>query len=448
MTLTPVQKLIPKLAIPTIFSMLITSVYNMADTYFVSKISTEASAAVGIIYSLMSMIQAIGFTIGMGSGNYVSRLLGQKNTEEAKKTVSTAFFTSLIVGIIFTGSIFLAGLDSFVNLLGAIDSVKPYARDYAKYILLGAPFMMMSFVLNNQLRAQGNPTLAMVGITVGGILNTALDPMLIFGFDMGISGAALATVLSQIISFVILFIFTNFNKKSIHISFKYFRPSKKIYKEIFYTGMPSFCRQGLASFSAVVLNYAAGRYGAAALSAISIVNRFMLFIYSGLIGFAQGFQPVCGFNFGAKRYDRVLEAFKFCMKVAVVFLAVLGSLAFVFAPQILTFFRKEDAEVIKIGYVALRLQAITLPIQAVAIMTQFLSQSIGYGGRASLVAMARQGLFLFPAYIILPKFFDILGVQLAQPVSDLFTFILSLYILKSVLKNIKIMQKSLSEKEE
>ena len=436
---TPVNRLIPRLAVPTIISMLVTSIYNMADTFFVSQLSTSASGAVGVMFSAMSMIQAIGFTLGMGSGNHISRSLGNRDEERAGVFAATAFYTAAIigVGILAAGTLFSRQL---VFFLGATETIAPYAQDYARYILIGAPFMMTSFVMNNILRSQGNAVFAMVGITVGGILNMILDPLLIFGLDLGISGAAIATMVSQIISFCILLYQCNARPDCIKIQLSKFRPSGKVYGEILHAGLPSFCRQGLASAAAVILNFAAGPYGDAAIAAMSIVTRFMMFINSSLIGFGQGFQPVCGFNFGAERYDRVLEAFWFCVKVAVIMLTVFGIVSFGISRPIITAFRREDLQVIEIGTLALRLQLLTMPFQAWVIMVNMLTQSIGYGFRASLVAMGRQGLFLIPALLIFPKLFGILGLQMAQPIADMLTFVLATVIVSGILKELREMK--------
>ncbi len=436
---TPVNRLIPRLAVPTIISMLVTSIYNMADTFFVSQLSTSASGAVGVMFSAMSMIQAIGFTLGMGSGNHISRSLGNRDEERAGVFAATAFYTAAIigVGILAVGTLFSRQL---VFFLGATETIAPYAQDYARYILIGAPFMMTSFVMNNILRSQGNAVFAMVGITVGGILNMILDPLLIFGLDLGISGAAIATMVSQIISFCILLYQCNARPDCIKIQLSKFRPSGKVYGEILHAGLPSFCRQGLASAAAVILNFAAGPYGDAAIAAMSIVTRFMMFINSSLIGFGQGFQPVCGFNFGAERYDRVLEAFWFCVKVAVIMLTVFGIVSFGISCPIITAFRREDLQVIEIGTLALRLQLLTMPFQAWVIMVNMLTQSIGYRFRASLVAMGRQGLFLIPALLILPKLFGILGLQMAQPIADMLTFVLATVIVSGILKELRQMK--------
>ena len=436
---TPVQKLIPRLAVPTIISMLVTSIYNMADTFFVSQIGTSASGAVGIMFSAMAMIQAVGFTLGMGSGNYISRSLGNRDEDTASRSAATALFTAAIIGVATAvlGTLFSRPL---VYLLGATDTIAPYAQDYARYILIAAPFMLTSFVMNNILRAQGNAVFAMIGITTGGILNMFLDPILIFGFGMGISGAAIATMASQMVSFCILLYQCNMQKGCISIQISKFTPTLKMYGEILHAGLPSFCRQGLASVATVVLNFAAGPYGDAAIAAMSIVSRFMMFVNSSLIGFGQGFQPVCGFNFGARRYDRVLEAYWFCVKVAVFMLTCFGILAFTFSAPIITTFRREDAEVIRIGTLALRLQLLTMPFQAWVIMVNMLTQSIGYGFRASLVAMGRQGLFLIPSLLIFPRVLGLLGLQICQPVADMLTFVLATVIVTGVLKELKEMK--------
>ena len=441
---TPIPRLISKLAVPTIVSMLITAIYNMADTFFVSRIGTSASGAVGIIASFMFLIQAIGFTFGMGSGNYISRSLGDQNGGEAGKAASTAFFSVFFIGIFMMifGVIYM---EKVVYLLGATSTIAPFAMSYMRYILYAAPFMLCSYVMNNILRAQGIAMYAMFGIAVGGILNIILDPVLIFGFHMGIAGAAIATMISQIVSFGILLCQCNFRKDSIKIQLSKFSPTLRMYGIILHGGLPSLCRQGMMSISSVVLNVTAGPYGDAAIAAMSIVSRFMMFINSGLIGFGQGFQPVCGFNFGAKRYDRVLESFWFCFKVSTVVLTGLGLISFGLARPIIALFRREDLKVIEIGSRALRLQLLTMPIQGWIIMCNMMTQSIGYGFRASLVAMGRQGLFLVPALWILSGVFGLLGVQMAQAVADVFTFALASAIIAGILKDFK--QKALYNKE-
>ena len=433
---TPVNKLIPKLAVPTIISMLVTSIYNMADTFFVSQISTSASAAVGIIFSIMAMIQALGFTLGMGSGNCISRTLGSRDDERAERIAATGFITALIVGAVLAiGGISM--LDPLVRFLGATETIVPYAKDYAFFILLAAPVMMGSFVLNNLLRAQGYAFYSMIGITTGGILNMILDPILIFGLDMGIRGAALATAMSQCVSFGLLLYQTSTREGCIRMKLSKFTPKLSMYGPILHAGVPSLCRQGLASVATIVLNVAANPFGDAAIAAMSIVSRYMMFINSALIGFGQGFQPVCGFNFGAKRFDRVLESFWFCLKVAVILLTTLGAISFIGAEQILTLFRRDDLEVIAIGTVALRFQCMTMPLQAWIIMSNMLTQSIGYGFRASILSSGRQGICLIPPLLILPGMIGLLGLQSAQAISDVLTSLIAVVIMVQVLGELK-----------
>ncbi len=345
---TPVNKLIPRLAVPTIISMLITSIYNMADTFFVSQLSTAASGAVGVNFSLMAMIQAIGFTLGMGSGNYMSRMLGEKKQEKAQRACSTAVYTAFVCGLLL--AVFgIRNMDSLVRMLGATETIAPYAKDYGKYILIAAPYMTVSFVFNNHLRAQGNAALSMFGITTGGVLNVILDPVLIFHLEMGISGAAIATILSQFISFLILLVLVIRSGNVLKPHPGFFTMKGWVYKEILSAGMPTLGRQGLASVASVLLNVAASAFGDAAVAAMSIVTRIMMFINSALIGFGQGFQPVCGFNFGARKYDRVLEAYYFCRRVAFVFLLSMAVIMFAVSTPIMRLFREEDAEVVRIG---------------------------------------------------------------------------------------------------
>lgn len=438
MTQSPVEKLVCSLAVPTIVSMLITSIYNMADTFFVSRIDTSASAAVGIAFSLMTIIQAIGFTLGAGSGNYISRLLGQQNRQYASKVVAVAFFTALGIGIILCG-FGLVFLEPLVYALGATETIAPYAKDYVKYILIGAPFKAASFVLNSQLRFQGSAFYAMLGIGAGGILNIILDPIFIFSLDMGIAGAALATIISQFISFCILLYNSNIGG-NIKIQIKNFTPKWEILGEILRTGLPSFYRQSLASVAMICLNLSAGPFGDAAIAAMAIVNRVIHFALSAMLGLGQGFQPVCGFNYGAQLYDRVQKAFWFCVKMSFFILAVISVIGFIFSPQIIAMFRKEDLDVIVIGARALRFQCLSFPLSAWIIMTNMMLQNLGKSKQASILAIARRGMFFLPNIIILPHLFGLLGVQISQPISDVLTFLISIPMGTSALNELNSLQ--------
>ncbi len=423
--------------------MLITSFYNMADTFFVGQIGTTATAAVGVIFPLMSIIQALGFTFGHGSGNYISRKLGQGEVEDAKKMAATGFVSALVAGAIF-GFVGLIFLDGLVGILGATPTIAPYARQYAMYILIGTPFMASSLVLNNQLRFQGSAFFGMIGMGVGAVLNIALDPLFIFVLDMGVSGAALATILSQIVSFCLLLRGCT-RGGNIAISLKNFSPSWARYKEIARGGTPSLFRQGLGSVATICLNFAAGIYGDAAIAGMSIVTRVLQFANSAIIGLGQGFQPVCGFNYGAKLYGRVRKAFWFTVSLAFCVLLIGSIVGIAFAPQIIAIFRKEDLEVIKIGALSLRLQCIFLPLSAFVVGSNMMLQTIGKPVKASISAAARTGLFFVPAILILPQFFGLLGVQMSQAVADLCSFVLCVPLAGTTLLEMKRLERERAE---
>ncbi len=432
MTETPVRRLILTLSVPTIISNLVSTLYNAADTFFVGQISTSASAAVGVALSLQAVIQAIGFFFGQGSGNNMSRRLGAHDEKTAEELASTGFFSSLIISTLVTvlGLIFLRPLSVF---LGSSDTILPYAMDYMFWILLAAPFMASSFCLNNQLRFEGNSFYSMIGLTTGGILNLFLDPLFIFVFDMGISGAALATALSQFVSFCILFILSE-RIGTVKIRPRSFKPSLKMLGLITNGGLPSLCRQSVASVAMICLNNAALPYGDAAIAAMAIVNKIGNFTNSVLIGVGQGFQPVCGYNYGAKLFSRVKDSFWFCVKLMSCVLLVLAVIEFIWASPIVGFFRKGDPEVIEIGDIALRLRCFTLVFSSWLTISNMLLQTTGKMWRASILGFSRQGIILIPIVLILPRFIGIWGIQIAQPLADLISFLISVPMTMGVIR--------------
>ena len=419
----PVPRLVLTLAVPTIISMMVTSIYNMADTYFVSQINTSASGAVGIVFSIMAIIQAVGFTIGMGSGSVASRLLGQGLPDRAAVIASSAVVAAVVCGSLLT----LAGLgtlEHFVWILGATETIYPYALQYATYILWGAPVMCLAFTLNNLLRWQGKANRSVIGLGIGGGLNILLDPIFIFGLDLGISGAAIATLLSQCVSASILASFFLRGQSEIRVSIRCVSTAPKIYLTIFKSGMPSFFRQGMASVSAMALNFNAGVYGDAAVAAMAIVTKVFNFLLSAVIGFGQGMQPVVGYNYGAKELGRVRQAVSFSLKFCTVILTVAAAVGAVFAPQIVQFFRNDPA-VVAVGTQAFRFQCISLPLAAVLVFANMLFQSLGKSWRASLLALCRQGMFFIPLVYLLPMHFGLLGLEVTQMCSDLIAFLVS-----------------------
>ena len=434
MTETPVPRLITRLSIPTIISMLVTAIYNAADTFFVGRISTEATAAVGLAFSAMAVIQALGFFCGQGSGNYLSRMLGAGKQEEAEKMAATGLALSMILGVV-VAAVSVLNIRQLAEFLGARGGTVEETVSYLRIIVLGAPFMMGQFVINNQLRYQGSAMYAMVGLLCGAILNIALDPLLIFGFGMGVTGAALATVSGQIISFFVL-LAGSMHGVNIHLNIRNVRLNGHFIVQIINGGIPALFRQGLAAVATVLLNRAAGVYGHAAIAGMSVTTRVTMFVSSALIGFGQGYQPVCSFNFGAEKKERVREGYFFCVRYGTIFLTVMAVFCFIFSPQIIAFFRN-DPEVIAVGKVALRWQAAALPLLACIVITNMMLQSIGKGVKASITASARSGIFFIPLILILPRIFGLLGVEMTQAVADILSVSVSIPLAAMELRKMK-----------
>jgi putative MATE family efflux protein len=415
--------------------MLISAFYNMVDTFFVGFLGTSEVAAVGIVFPLMAVIQAIGFFFGQGSGNFISRALGAQDQEQAYRMASTGLLSGIIL-MVAVASVGLFERTGLVFLLGATDTIRPYAIDYMLYILLASPFMVGANVLNQQLRFQGSASIAMVGMISGGVLNIFLDPLFIFVFDMHVAGAAAATMVSQIVSFLVLLLYGTTRKGNVPIKIRCFSPSLRHYKEIFRGGIPSLLRQSMMSIATIVTNHLAGVYGDAAIAAITIVNRICMFANSTMLGFGQGFQPVCGFNYGAKLYARLRDGFWFAFRVAFIGLSVAAVLLAVFAPEAIALFR-DDADVIRIGAIGLRLSCISLPFSAWIVMCNMLMQTIGQAKYASLLAASRQGIFLFPVLLTLAPTLGLIGIQMSTPIADLLSFVLAIPLAMRVMKLLK-----------
>ena len=474
----PVKKLILRLSFPSIISMLITSFYNIVDTYFIGKISTSASGAIGIAFSFTAIIQALAFFFGHGSGNFISRKLGENQKEEAEKMAFIGFYAAFFLGVIIMifGLIFKNPLSL---LLGSTKTILPYTIDYLKFILLGVPFSMASFVMNNQLRFQGKAFYGMIGIGTGAVLNITLDPVFIFILRLGIKGAALATMISQIISFIMLLILYYY-KSDIKLQLRNIKLNKKNplfiksnvslnrkcpYKHILITrnkthlntkccpqytlknifhynvsnsknteyfleiirgGTPSLLRQGISSLGTICLNLAAHPYGDEAIAAMSIVSRITYFGLAAMIGFGQGFQPVCGFNYGAKKYNRVKEAFWFCVKFGSITMLIFSIMLGIFSKNLITIFLETDSKVITYGATALRLQCITFSLNGWITMCNMMQQNLGKVLYASFLSMARQGILFIPLVYILPFLFELRGLFLVQPIADLLTFLVAI----------------------
>ena len=434
MTETPIPRLILSLAAPTILSMLITSIYNLADTFFVGRISTSASGAVGVVSSLMAIIQALGFMLGHGSGTIISRRLGSQDTHAATRFASTSFFTALAFGVVLA-VVGLATLPDFMMLLGSTETILPHACAYARPILLAAPLMISSLVMNNILRYEGKANLAMVGLVTGGLLNIALDPLFMFGLGLGTAGAGIATALSQTISFGILLYMFLRGKTVSQFRITAVTHSPAEFGTILMTGMPSFGRQGLNSIGGMLLNIAARGYGDAAVAGMSIVSRIFMFIISVAIGTGQGFQPVAGFNYGAKKYRRVQQACLFTMAASFCFLSVILTVCWFNAETLIRLFR-DDPEVTAVALPAFRYQCFAMLLQPVIVAGNMLFQSIGKSGRATFLACCRQGVFFIPLILTLPRVFGLLGVEICQPIADVLTFFVTVPFLFPFLRQL------------
>ena len=408
-------RLIISLGIPTTVSMLITNIYNMADSYFVSRVSLSAGGATSVVFGIMSILQAFGFMFGHGAGSNISRMLGGKQIEKASRYASTGFFWALLCGIMIMAS-GLIFLEPLMRLLGSTDTILPYAKDYGRWILISAPAMTTSCVMNNILRYEGKASLAMIGLTTGGILNMLFDPLFIFALGMGISGAGLATALSQFISFGILLSMFLFRKTQSKLSVRFIAKDFQTLGNIVVTGLPSLTRQGLNSVSTMVLNAQAKAFGDAAIAAMGYVGRTSSLIFSVGLGIGQGFQPVSAFNYGAKKYSRVKKGTLFTLGFGAALIGVISGVGFAFAPQIIGLFRKE-AEVIEIGGEALRIMCVFLLFLPISVVGTMLFQSIGKSLPALLISFLQSGAIFIPLCIILPHFFGIRGIELAQPLA-------------------------------
>ena len=434
MTETPIPQLILSLAAPTILSMLITSIYNLADTFFVGQISTSASGAVGVVSSLMAIIQALGFMLGHGAGTIISRSLGSRDTTAATRFASTSFFTALVFGVVLA----VAGLGTlphFMMLLGSTETILPHACAYARPILIAAPLMISSLVMNNILRYEGKASFAMIGLVTGGVLNIALDPLFMFVFGLGTAGAGIATALSQSISFCILLSMFLRGKTVSQFRLSAVTREARDFGRILLGGAPSFGRQGLNSIGGMLLNLAARGYGDAAVAGMSIVSRIFMFIISVAIGVGQGLQPVASFNYGARKYRRVRQAAIFTIETAFCMLVVLVGLCWVNGDALVRLFR-DDPAVTAVALPAFHYQCLAMLLQPIIVVANMTFQSVGASGRATFLACCRQGVFFIPLILILPRTHGLFGVEICQPIADVLTFLVSLPFLLAFLQQL------------
>ena len=432
----PISRIIPKMAIPTIVAFLINSIYSLADTYFVSSLGTNATAAVSVNSSLDQLIMMCGSMLAVGANSYIARLLGQNDEKKASQVLSTAFFSAFGIGalLMIFGNLFMVPM---VRLLGATPTCEQYSIDYATYVLFAAPFMAANFVMNQCLRSEGSATLSMVGMGFGGILNVVLDPVFIFYFDMGVAGASLATAISKVVSFVIL-IFPYISRRSLlHLSIRNFYPSKDIITKVISVGSSSMFRSGLAVVSAILLNSIAGSISDSVLAAVGVCNKVMMFPFGIILGFAQGFQPVAGFNWGAKRYDRVQESYDFSSKVAFIGAFVMAVFVTVFADGLIVLFAGADEQMRHIGRICMITQAVALPVHAWVAIVNMYCAGLGNAKGALALSTARQGTCFLPILYPLAWAFGAYGIASVQAVADVLSLLLALPIIRKMNKQIR-----------
>ena len=432
----PIHRVIPKMAIPTIVAFLINSIYSLADTYFVSSLGTNATAAVSVNASLDQLIMMCGSMLAMGANSYIARLLGKNDDKKASQVLSTAFFSAFAVGalLLICGTVFMVPM---VRLLGATPTCEAYSIDYATYVLMAAPFMACNFVMNQCLRSEGSATLSMVGMGFGGILNIVLDPIFIFHFDMGVAGASLATAISKVVSFTIL-IFPYITRRSLlHLSIKNFKPTRDIVTEVVSVGSSSMFRSGLAVAAGILLNTLAGDISDSVLAGIGVCTKIMMFPFGIILGFGNGFQPVAGFNWGAKRYDRVREAYRFSSRVAFWGGALMAAFCIFFADQLIILFAGTDEEMRRIGAFAIITQAIALPIHAWVAIVNMYCVGLGNAKGALALSTARQGTCFIPILFPLAWIFGAYGVGSVQALADVISVVLAIPILKGMNKKLE-----------
>ena len=434
MTKEPVSRLIRQLSVPTVISMLVTTLYNMGDTYFVSGLGTSASGATGVIFGLMAIFQAIGFMFGHGAGTNISRHLGERNLHGAKKYSAHSFFLCAFVSAFLSAAGILL-LDPVCRLFGSTETILPYARIYALYILIAGPALSLSCVMNNMLRYEGRAFFAMVGLASGGILNLFGDALLIRGFHMGIAGAGISTAVTQYLSCVLLLLPFLLGKTQSTFEWKNCTFERHYIRQIIMNGFPSLTRQSLNAVSTMVLNQMAGRYGDAAVAAISIVNRVMFFLNCTTIGIGQGFQPVAAFNYGAGIYSRVREAYRFVLRRSEQIMTVLAALSFLAAVQIVSLFIG-DPEVIDIGSRMMRVQCVSMLFMPLAVFGDMLFQSIGMPGKATLLAGMRRGGLVIPYALLLTAFFGLTGIEWAQGLADITTALVAMPMCRSFFRRL------------
>ena len=431
-----IPKVLLKLGVPTMIGMMVSALYSVVDAYFVGWLGTSQVAAISVVFPLVQIVVGLGMTFGSGAASYIARLLGQGKTEKANKTAATSLLSSLVVGAVAI-VIAMCFLDDLLVALGATDTVLPYAREYALIFVSGSILNIFNITMNNIITAEGRSKLTMISMLIGGGLNIILDPIFISTLGFGIQGAAIATVISQAATSCLYFWFIFGKKGYLRFSLRLFTFSGKIYGEVFKVGVPILVFQLLASIALSLTNAAASVYGDSALAAAGVVMRILTLGTYVVFGYMKGYQPVAGYNYGAKNHDRMNEATKVSLKWATIFCVIVAALMIVIPRQIMSLFTEGDTELIDFGARMLRANGIIFPLFGFQMLYMALFLALGYGKEGGILSISRQGLFFIPAILILPRLFGSGGVIWAQPVADMITVILTLVFALSLNKKIK-----------
>lgn len=427
MTNSEINKLIPSIAVPASLSLVINSLYGVFDMYFVSKLGTSGTAAVGVAFAITALVQAIGFTIGMGSATLISAYLGEKKEKEAGKVGSIALLAGIISGVLFAvfGNI---NIEPLLGLLGGTRTSIEAGMWYSRIILITAPIAIGVFILNNMLRAEGRTSYATMIILSGGFLNIVLDPVFIFVFHMGVTGAGASFLVSQLYSFLGMFLLYIKGKTKVKLKLIKTWQDIKIFLEILKNGMPGFFRQGLASVAAVFISRSASEYGDEAIAGMAVSGKLYMVAFGIIIGIGQALQTTTGFCYGQTNKKRIGEAYSFCIVRGVAIMLVVGLINYILAPDIINIFSSGRKETFEIGVDALRYQSLVYPFMVLPVMCNMVYQGMRKSVKSTLVASLRQGIFFVPILYIMTYMFGIKGLIISQPLSDIFTFLVILPI--------------------
>lgn len=440
---TSIPKALLAMGIPTMIGMLVNAFYNLVDAYFVGGLGESQMGAISVVYPLGQVVVGLGLLFGNGAASYISRLLGRGDKENADKVASTALYSSIFVGavIIIISMVFLHPI---LKLLGATDSILPYAATYAGIYIVSCIFNVFNVTMNNIVTSEGAAKTTMCALLIGAVLNIALDPLFIYAFDLGVAGAAIATAISQVVSTCVYLTYILRKKSVFHFRVKDCTYSREIMSEIFKIGIPTLVFQILTSLSISLINNAAGDYGDSAIAGMGVVTRLISMGSLSVFGFIKGFQPIAGYSYGAKKFDRLREAIKTSILWSTVFCVIFGLVLALFPTAIVSQFTKGDAEMIRIGAASLRANGITIMLFGFYTVYSSLFLALGKGKEGFILGACRQGICFIPVILLLPMVWGLNGILYAQPIADVLSAIITVFMAIPLHKRLNEMQKQIA----